>query len=422
MSAPSSPPSLLSRLEVSKIGIDELRLKTEVNDDIWGEICVKLGGKRDSIKFVSDLAFVSAKDVVKTMDTIGDAVQKGRIGLLYDLCREQCGLALAMKTTSPAVGSTSPNVDQGAHCSSTTGQGVKRLKLSSYVDSIDDGTFTLLPVQDFSGRLTRFKELYGEVPVDQTPTREQLSALQSRLAEGDTPYTDFCIWTPGQRKRLREEKVRRWTIDDGFLTKVPSIKTPSLSQWRESFVIFRHAMVILDQGSFADFERYKFVIESLADTFKDHWSVIYHADELMRSSHIAVYKEKNKGISWGACFVKAADDSAFWRLHVDHAVMRLHFASPGGPSKRLDGSSTPRQRPAKDVSQQFCFAYQDGRHSGDKCKDGRLHLCQGCRSQHDLPRGRNRCPRINASKAVVRPKSEVRAQKDSPSPAPPRRA
>ncbi|KAF4717181.1 hypothetical protein FOZ62_001457 [Perkinsus olseni] len=274
-----------------------------------------------------------------------------------------------MKTTSPAGDSGGGQSGRVAHGSSSLAPEAKRLKLSSFVDTIDDGTFILLPVQDYSGRLTRFKKIYGEVPVDQIPTREQLSALQARLLEGDTPYTDFSIWTPGQRKRLREEKVRKWTIVDGAPTQVTSVTTPPLAQWRESFVIFKHAMVMLDQGTFADFERYKLAIEGLADTFKDYWSVIYQADELLRSSHIAVYKEGGDQMSWGNCFVKAADDASFWRSHVDHAIMRLHFASQAAPAKKAD----EKQKSGKD----------------------------GCKSHHDLPRGRNQCPKAAASKAAA---------------------
>ncbi|KAF4678944.1 hypothetical protein FOZ60_015865 [Perkinsus olseni] len=328
--------------------------------------------------------------------------------LLYDLCREQCGLLLASRTTmeagAPAVG--------GARAAQSGPQQVepKRLKMSLFVDSVDDGSFALLAIEDYSSRLKFFKQLYGDVPVPQIPTREELSALQSRLLEDESPFVNFRVWTPGQRKRLREEKTKRWTLDDGVPTKVISASTPSLAQRRESFVIFKHAMVMLEQSSFADFERYKSAVEGLTETFGDYWSVVVEANEVMRSSHIGSYKDANPQLPWGECFVLAADDAGFWRCHVDHKVMRLHFTDTEDPQKSGKGRG-PRQRASKDVSQQFCYAYQDGRHTGDKCKDGRIHLCQGCNGRRDLPRGRNLCPKAAAAKASAASKGELAGSK-----------
>ncbi|KAF4653991.1 hypothetical protein FOL47_010205 [Perkinsus chesapeaki] len=133
---PSNPVSLLSRVEAARVDIRELRVMSDVGDKLWEKFCLKLGGKKDCLPLVSNFAFVNPKYVVEALESIDNAVYRSNVMLLYDLCREQCGLPSVARTTVSLA--SSDKLHAPTHSSDGQGPVSKRLKMSSFLDGVDE--------------------------------------------------------------------------------------------------------------------------------------------------------------------------------------------------------------------------------------------------------------------------------------------
>ncbi|KAF4650528.1 hypothetical protein FOL46_000914 [Perkinsus olseni] len=279
-----------------------------------------------------------------------------------------------MKTspTSPASSGAEPG---------DTAVASKRLRLATFLDEADEGFFDLLSPATYSERVSEFVSVYGNINSEWLPTREQLSALRSRLLDNDIPYCDFKVWQTNQRHRLREARQSAWVVNaDGEFKKVSQPGLPSYEAWRDSFRVFKFGMLVLKEGSLANYEVYSSTIQRLHDTFPMHWGLVYRADDLLRSSKLVSYKRPN--CSWGTALALAAEDAAFWREHVDLCVLRI-LAAGGPPAQSSGGASNVSNNnvgnnnnsgngngpaAAKDAAsrgarrrrREVCYAYQTG--------------------------------------------------------------
>ncbi|KAF4698534.1 hypothetical protein FOZ63_032993, partial [Perkinsus olseni] len=320
-----------SRLKEADIPIAPLLDHARVDAASWKTACSELSGKEDGISLVSDLGFLNPRDVAVFLEASNlKAVPKARIGLLFDMCREHCGLPPVMKISPTSRASSGAEPGDTAVAS-------KRLRLATFLDEADEGFFDLLSPATYSERVSEFVSVYGNINSEWLPTREQLSALRSRLLDNDIPYCDFKVWQTNQRHRLREARQSAWVVNaDGEFKKVSQPGLPSYEAWRDSFRVFKFGMLVLKEGSLANYEVYSSTIQRLHDTFPMHWGLVYRADDLLRSSKLVSYKRPD--CSWGTALALAAEDAAFWREHVDLCVLRNLAA--GGPQL------SPRGAPA----------------------------------------------------------------------------
>ncbi|KAF4687572.1 hypothetical protein FOZ60_003793 [Perkinsus olseni] len=402
-----SPTSLIERFEAAKVDIEPLRRSLGVDDATWVGFTVTMGGEPGSLKTVGDVAFLNDADVTVALNGVATALARGRVGVLYDACREQCGLAQAMANTAAAV------VNEAASGGEPAG---KKAKMAVFVDSVDDTQYELLPPLDYNDMVEKTKSVFGDISDDQLPSLEQLSGLQAKLNEGGLPFADFSVWAPRQRFRLKEMKLTRWTFDqDGQAVRVGAPSVPTYREWRKSFVIYKYALIMLGAASLADMEAYMMQIEHLYSTYGDeYWSFLVEADELLRSSRLVRYVSGRLDVArWGHAFRAAAADYSFWNSQMDRRVIKVERERASGSAttgakaplneqagKRLRDEASGKPPSANDKRREICFAYQGGRegHTGAVCPQGRRHVCLACKKPHDLPRGNRECPSRDRSK------------------------
>ncbi|KAF4690058.1 hypothetical protein FOZ60_000723 [Perkinsus olseni] len=92
----------MARVDRARISIEDLEGKADVGDKTWEMVSVALGAAKDCIPLIPNFAFVNAESVTTAVNFLDNAVQKGKVMLLYDLCREHCGLQMASHTTMNA--------------------------------------------------------------------------------------------------------------------------------------------------------------------------------------------------------------------------------------------------------------------------------------------------------------------------------
>eukprot|EP00971_Amphidinium_carterae_P248189 4927679-Amphidinium_carterae.1 len=105
-----------------------------------------------------------------------------------------------------------PPADEPA-VGSGAGHILKKLKMANIIDQTDDSELTSGKV-DASEWIRNYTDLMKAAPLpEEEPSTDQLVALHHRvLMAHATPYVDFGIWGPFQRKTLRASKFRSWSL------------------------------------------------------------------------------------------------------------------------------------------------------------------------------------------------------------------
>ncbi|KAF4720033.1 hypothetical protein FOZ62_000810 [Perkinsus olseni] len=396
--------SFSQRVQAAQVDIAELRDRARVDNDLWFTMCEALAGEEGHLVTVADLGFMHPGDVSAFFDSLENALDRSRAGILYELCREACGLPNVLVTTA-----ADPAPDSGpmrdASSSSSVEPPRKKAKMSLFIDAVDESSFAVVPPQTYDSLVSAFRKRYGDVEDVELPTLEQLSGVQARVLEGSCPYCDFSVFTVAPRERLRRLKAQGWSFNqEGEAQRVGSLRIPTFAEWLSSFELFSNALLMLEVATSADLKKYKQLVSGLQDTYKDFWLQIYSADDFMRSVRLPRYKTSDE-VSWGACFVAACVDLAYWADRVDRVIFKLRAAgatsSPAPSSTQASGvpasTSTPSTSLSSGKKRQICFAYQSGRHGDGDYPAGRRHVCMKCRAAHPLPRGNRDCPRPRAS-------------------------
>ncbi|KAF4715128.1 hypothetical protein FOZ62_020788 [Perkinsus olseni] len=103
------------------------------------------------------------QDVSNAIALIDSPVMRSRVSLLYDVCREECGLARAMLNTLGAEEARQPlpEAEGEAEARDAYGSLTKRAKMSVYVDPIDDATFPLLTPLGFNDMIAKTKAVFA---------------------------------------------------------------------------------------------------------------------------------------------------------------------------------------------------------------------------------------------------------------------
>ncbi|KAF4649530.1 hypothetical protein FOZ61_001212, partial [Perkinsus olseni] len=371
--------SFSQRVQAAQVDIAELRDRARVDNDLWFTMCEALAGEEGHLVTVADLGFMHPGDVSAFFDSLENALDRSRAGILYELCREACGLPNVLVTTAADPAPESGPVRDAS--SSSVEPPRKKAKMSLFIDAVDESSFAVVSPQTYDSLVSAFRKRYGDVEDVELPTLEQLSGVQAKVLEGSCPYCDFSVFTVAPRERLRRLKAQGWSFNqEGEAQRVGSLRIPTFAEWLASFELFSNALLMLEVATSADLKKYKQLVSGLQDTYKDFWLQIYSADDFMRSVRLPRYKTSDE-VSWGACFVAACVDLAYWADRVDRVIFKLRAAgatsSPAPSSAQASGvpasTSTPSTSLSSGKKRQICFAYQSGRHGDGDCPAGRRH-------------------------------------------------
>ena len=165
-------------------------------------------------------------------------------------------------------------------------------KCSDVIDQGDEGHFPLLPFEEIRKMREKFEEVTGGEPEDSVrPTSDQLSALVARLKSGRAPYVDMALFGPyGERtSRLRRFSAQVW-VDNELQTKM-LMGPKNLEAWKQSWAVFRAAMIMVEAASPAALDRYSRGIERLMELHGD-WPNLMIAEEKCRFERLDILADK----------------------------------------------------------------------------------------------------------------------------------
>jgi hypothetical protein len=167
-------------------------------------------------------------------------------------------------------------------------------KVSEVLDQTDEGTFEPLPLERLDELRARHVDITGDhPPEDERPTADQLAALGARLRAGRAPFVDLGMWGPwGDRHANYRNSSPNIFVDGEWCRKL--VQGPlNYPAWRQSWRVFRAAMICLGGAIPAVLDAYEAGITFLHDTH-GNWGVLMLADEKARGEHWDRLLEKHR--------------------------------------------------------------------------------------------------------------------------------
>jgi uncharacterized membrane protein YgcG len=247
----------------------------------------------------------------------------------------------------------------------------KTIKLSSFISADIDGTAQLMSSEEISSAEAVYKTRLGILPQEAAmPSEEQLSALKFILTNDMTPYVDFALWGPFNRRFIRRKTAMvSFTPDVSDGTWKPSHKLTgpgSFDAWLSNWNVFRTAMVMLEGAEPERLDQYAGFIRELHEKHTSKcWWLIYQADTRLRSERLgrivrkasvddaAPIDTKNR---WSNAFTKAIDMEAagiaeFWNNEVHRPAGEFkaglashHDLAKDGTAQWLQPQGSPNKR------------------------------------------------------------------------------
>ena len=223
---------------------------------------------------------------------------------------------------------------------------VKKLKMAHVLDQGDESEFTVADAGHINKWFHNFVAImHGQPDEEETPTNEQLLALNVRVAvQLGSPFADFAVFTPYARKTSRAHRFTAYLPqpDGSWLAK--EIPGPSNFQaWLYCWRVFRVACLMLKVAHVMPLDRYQRKIEKLAMQWPTAWHLVCLAEDKCRFEHFNRLKSRiefdtpplwDAGSPWSAIFLKAAeDDESFWDDNIRHPAMSWLAHGSRGASK-----------------------------------------------------------------------------------------
>ena len=149
---------------------------------------------------------------------------------------------------------------------------------------MDEGTYEPLTESE---RVQYFKNYVditgGEPSLETKASNDQIAALKAKIDNGKAPYADFAVFGPHGK---RFAKIRKFDaqvfVNNSLQQRV--MKGPSnFVSWVDSWMVFRTAMLSLQEASPQVLDDYQRGIRSLVQIYPDSWGLIFAADEIMRN-------------------------------------------------------------------------------------------------------------------------------------------
>ena len=135
---------------------------------------------------------------------------RGRLGL--DAWRQELGRApVAAAMPAPARAQEAwrlPGALPPAQLAALSGQGGRKVRLSTVLDQADDAEVTALEPGEVRDLAVYYRQVNMGVPAepDEEASSEQLAALRARLAADVPPYADFAVFRPYAQRLTRNLK------------------------------------------------------------------------------------------------------------------------------------------------------------------------------------------------------------------------
>jgi hypothetical protein len=351
----------------------------------------------------------------------------------------RAGLVRLVQLAAESAGAPRPDFhtiappDRGA----SPGSGLKR-KMSAILDQADDGELEVLPEDRIRKLYMEFALANGGEPAEgERCTSEQLCALSTRLSRDSVPYADFGVWGPFGRRMQKAMKFTAQVWIGGEL-KTKAFRGPdSFLLWRQSWRVYRTALLMLHGAKPGQLDVYEERIRNLAETFPDCWGILMAADDLMRSERWEEIRRRVETVRawsglqspydagaydpaapWGAVIKASAEDREWWYEHVNQpALLATRRPPAAAPLPGLPPGFEPppgvwaptRPRPApkgkgvkgKAVKEgkgkqradkmhshnaagtQLCYAWgRNPQGCATPCANSRAHQCEWCLGPH----------------------------------------
>ena len=235
----------------------------------------------------------------------------------------------------------------------------ENIKLSQYISLELNGTAVPMDRKGIKDAEDSNKARLGILPLDSMmPSEEQLSCLKHVLDHDITPYVDFALWGPFNRRFVRRKAtLLSYTPDVDTGTWKPSHVLPgpaTFESWHNSWLVFRTAMIMLCGADTQRLDQYASFIRTLFETYSAKcWWLISQADTRLRSEKLgrfALPRPLEDGTipagkaNWSIAFTKAVDIeqpgvSEFWNTEVHR------------PAQQYTNGAAPLSSPARDNNQ-----------------------------------------------------------------------
>ena len=300
-------------------GADSPALETE--NTLASNLVKALGCEATLVDFVS-IPRACIEKCATGIEFIPTGDTESRVTSFAEIGRCLRAWDFALEVTCIPVGAVSTEVKPPAASAASAASAAKTIKLSSFICSDLEGTTQILSSEEITIAEGVYKTRLGILPQEAAmPSEEQLSALHFVLANDMTPYVDFALWGPFNRRFIRRKSAMvSYTPDitDGSWKPSHKLTGPaSFEAWLADWIVFRTAMVMLEGAEPERLDQYAGFIRELYEKHTARcWWLIYQADTRLRSERLGRIVRKsaadgaahmNTRSRWSFAFTKAID-------------------------------------------------------------------------------------------------------------------
>ena len=169
--------------------------------------------------------------------------------------------------------------------------------MAHILDQGEESEFTLADAVHITVWLHNFvATTHGQPDEEETPTNEQLSALNVRvIVQLGSPYADFAVCAPYARKTTRAHRFTAYLPqpDGSWLAKeIPG--ATNFQAWLNCWRVFRVACLMLKAAHEMPLDQYQRKIEKLAIQWPTAWHLDCLAEDKCRFQHFNRFKVANR--------------------------------------------------------------------------------------------------------------------------------
>ena len=244
------------------------------------------------------------------------------------------------------------------------GSGVKRLKVSNFVDQLDDTEVNMASKVEIDEAYRCFRDATGADPQPEAdPSPEQIAVMRAKVVvNGEAPYGDFSVLTPYGRRVQKSMKAKNWLLQaDGSFKAQEVPGPPSFDAWCACWRVYRTVLLMLCHEpsvpggpklpvvTVACLEEYFDKVKELADEFPEAWHLVMIAEDRCRGEYFERLRRTlsrarlegrlpmgldfQEARPWVGVFTQAARDSEYWQKQVIRPAQS--FLARGGAGKSM---------------------------------------------------------------------------------------
>ena len=305
--------------EWSRLGgfrtLTEVRQYYRLPDEAWAIVVRVIGDPGDDIRFFGALprsAIVGGATSAQYDDgTNLSPVAATQVGLMWRLSRMILACKAGVADTDfvdedpwasqPQTGANFPPVPPTGTAPASSGVKERVLKMASLIDQQDESELLPATNNELNQWTQNFINVMGALPErSEEPTGSQLAALAKRtIQQGNSPYCDFAVWVPFERRMSKTQKCRVYhpLAGGGYLVK--DLPGPgSHLAWLASWRVFKTAAVMLRIATLASLQIYERTIERIHAQWPSAWGLLYEAEDRARAEQL---DRETPFHSWGIC-------------------------------------------------------------------------------------------------------------------------